>query len=54
MDVREYYDTFSEAYLEHYSPVFETAVFSRDPKQFAAVMMERAMISQQHSVLDVG
>ena len=54
MTTEEYYDKFSDAYLAEYGPVFQSAVFSPNPKDFARVMMDRAIITPQHSVLDVG
>ena len=54
MTTEEYYDKFSDAYLAEYGPVFQSAVFSTNPKDFARVMMDRAIITPQHSVLDVG
>ena len=54
MTTEEYYDKFSDAYLAEYGPVFQSSVFSPNPKDFARVMMDRAIITPQHSVLDVG
>ena len=54
MEVKEYYDKFSDAYLTEYGSVFQAALFAPTAKNHCSVMMDRAIITPQHSVLDVG
>ncbi len=54
MEVKEYYDKFSDAWLNEYGSLIQTSLFADKPKDFARVMMDRAIITPQHSVLDVG
>ena len=54
MEIKDYYDRFSDAYLNEYGSLIQSSLFADKPKDFAQVMMGRAMITPQHSVLDVG
>ena len=54
MEIKDYYDRFSDAWLNEYGSLIQTSLFADKPKDFAQVMMGRAMITPQHSVLDVG
>jgi SAM-dependent methyltransferase len=53
-EIREYYNQYSDAYLNEYGPVFQAALFAPDWKDHCEVMMQRGMILPGCSVLDVG
>ena len=54
MTTAEYYDEFSELWGREYGPLMQTALFAKEPKDFASVVMGRGIILPGHSVLDVG
>ena len=54
MSTAEYYDEYSDVYLSDYGPVFQAAMFAREPVDHCRVMMGRGVIFPGHSVLDVG
>ena len=54
MTTEEYYDEFSELWGREYGPLMQTALFAKEPKDFAHVVMGRGIILPGHSVLDVG
>ena len=52
MTTAEYYDEFSELWGREYGPLMQTALFAKEPKDFAHVVMGRGIILPGHSVLD--
>jgi len=54
MEVAEYYNEFSDAYVKEYGSIFQAALFAVEPQEHCRVMMGRGMIYPGHSVLDVG
>jgi len=54
MNTAEYYDEFSDAYVEEYGSIIQAARFAPEPVDHCRVMMGRGLILPGHSVLDVG
>ncbi len=54
MNTAEYYDEFSDAYVEEYGSIIQAAMFAPEPVDHCRVMMGRGLILPGHSVLDVG
>jgi len=54
MNTAQYYDEFSDAYVEEYGSIIQAAMFAVEPVDHCRVMMGRGLILPGHSVLDVG
>jgi SAM-dependent methyltransferase len=54
MDIKTYYDGFTDIWVNFYGSLLQTALFAPEPVDHCRVMMGRGLISPGHSVLDVG